>query len=387
MDSDQDKARRVIQSLTSIFVESSLGASRKDADTAKTFLDEQIRRYEAKLEEAEARIKDFRLRNLEIQAIDGRDVASQVREATTQLQATRLELREAENARDAVKQQLEAARSQPAGGASPSLLSDAAAGIATPELDARIEGLKRNLDGLLQRYTDQHPDVVIIRRQLRDLEEQKAKEIAELRKAAEASGPAATSANPAVQALGQMLAASEVQVATLRTRVGEFEARLARARESLKTAPALEAEAAQLNRDHAINKKNYDDLVARRQQAMMSGELEGSAGVAEFRLIDPPRVSPRPVSPNRIALLPLALLAGLAAGLGLSFLVSQLRPAFYDPEELRTKTGVPLLGVVSMRIDDATKRRERGSLLRFAGATGGLVAAFGVGLALLAALG
>ena len=27
-----------------------------------------------------------------------------------------------------------------------------------------------------------------------------------------------------------------------------------------------------------------------------------------------------------------------------------------------------------MRVDDATKRRERGSLLRFAGATGGLVA-------------
>ncbi|MDZ7592171.1 MAG: hypothetical protein U5L05_16145 [Rubrivivax sp.] len=109
--------------------------------------------------------------------------------------------------------------------------------------------------------------------------------------------------------------------------------------------------------------------------------------MADFRLIDPPRVSPRPVSPNRIALLPLALLAGLAAGLGLSFLISQLRPAFHDPEDLRAKTGVPLLGVVSMRVDDATKRRERGSLLRFAGATGGLVGAFGIGLALLATLG
>jgi hypothetical protein len=50
----------VIQSLVSIFVESSLGASRKDTDSAKTFLNEQIKQYEAKLEEAEARVKEFR---------------------------------------------------------------------------------------------------------------------------------------------------------------------------------------------------------------------------------------------------------------------------------------------------------------------------------------
>ena len=53
-DNDQDRARLIIQSLTSIFVESSLGASRKDTDVARAFLDEQIRRYEAKLEEAGA---------------------------------------------------------------------------------------------------------------------------------------------------------------------------------------------------------------------------------------------------------------------------------------------------------------------------------------------
>jgi len=394
-DNNQDKARRIIQSLTSIFVESSLGASRKDSDTAKTFLDEQIRRYEAKLEEAEARLKEFRLRNLEIQATDagGKDVASGVREATAQLQAARLELREAENARDAVRQQIAAEQRPPEGAADAkgAALDAAAMPVSTPELDARIEGLKRSLDGLLQRYTDQHPDVVVIRRQLRELEEQRTLEAAEQRKAALAAaaarGPASAGTNPALQALSQMLASSEVQVATLRTRVGEFDSRLARARESLKTAPALEAEAAQLNRDYGIHKRNYDDLVARRQTAVMSGELEGAAGVAEFRLIDPPRVSPRPVSPNRIAMLPLMLLLGIAAGLGVSFLISQLRPAFYDPAELRAKTGVPLLGVVSMRLDDATRRREKGSLLRFVGATGGLVAAFGIGLALLVAMG
>lgn len=183
-----------------------------------------------------------------------------------------------------------------------------------------------------------------------------------------------------------MLAAAEVQVATLRTRVNEFTGRLTQARASLRTAPQLEAEAAQLNRDLEMNRKNYEDLVARRQSAVMSGELDSAAGLVDFRLIDPPRVTPKPVSPNRLAMLPLALAAGVAAGLALAFVLSQLRPVFYDPTEVRNKTGLPLLGVVSMRVDDLVKRRERGSLMRFAGATLGLVGLFVVGLVVTAVM-
>ena len=48
-DSEQDRAKRVIQSMVSIFVESGRGASRKDTDSAKTFLNEQIKTFEATL--------------------------------------------------------------------------------------------------------------------------------------------------------------------------------------------------------------------------------------------------------------------------------------------------------------------------------------------------
>ena len=391
-DSDQDKAKRVVQSLTSMFVESSLGASRQGTDTAKVFLDEQIQRYELKLQEAETRLKQFKMRNIDLQSPDGTDAMTRLRGAAAQLEAVRLELREAENARDSIRQQLATERSQPGGAAPTSPMPEPMLDASTPEIDARIEALKRNLDGLLQRYTDQHPDVQAIRRLVRDLEKEKAQQMEQMRRAAlEAAasagpGPGAANGSMVEQELSRMLAAAEVQVATLRTRAGEYSARLAAARESLKTAPQLEAEAAQLNRDYGITRKNYEDLVARRQSATMSGELEAAAGMADFRLIDPPRVSPKPVSPNRIALLPLALAAGLAAGLALAFALSQLRPVFFDPSELRTRTGLPLLGVVSMRVDDSFKRKERGSLIRFASASLGLVGLFGVGLAVMAAM-
>ena len=211
-DSDQDKAKRVIQSLVSIFVESSLGASRKDTDSAKTFLNEQIKQYEAKLEEAEARVKEFRLRNLDLQSADGKDSATRVAEMARQLEQAKLELREAENARDSAKTQLAAEKGQGASLATQSLLQESSISVATPEIDARIDGLKRNLDALLQRYTEQHPDIVASRRLLKDLEEQKRKEVQELRKAAMATAvatPQSQNASLAAQELGRLLAASE----------------------------------------------------------------------------------------------------------------------------------------------------------------------------------
>ena len=383
-DAEQDKAKRVIQSMVSIFVESGLGASRKDTDSAKTFLAEQIKTFEARLEEAEARMKEFRLRNLDRQGPEGKDVATRLAEIGGQLENAKLQLREAEKSRDAARRQLTEARG--AGGTStplPNLLKESAATVSTPEIDSRIEAQKRNLDNLLQRYTDQHPDVLNTRRLLADLESAKAKEVAELQRKAAAvpvAPPPVATENLAVQELNRMMATAEVQVAALQARVDEYAGRYTQIRESLKTAPQIEAEAAQLNRDYAITKKNYEDLVARRQSAVMSGELDVASGVAEFRLIDPPRVSPKPVSPNRLLLLPLALVSALAAGLMFAFAAAQLRPTFSDGNELRAKTGLPLLGVVTALISDDDRRRERVGLFRFVTASGGLVGLFIAGL-------
>jgi polysaccharide chain length determinant protein (PEP-CTERM system associated) len=388
-DSEPERAKRVIQSMVSIFVESGLGTSRKDTDSAKTFLNEQIKQYETRLEEAEARVKAFRLRNIESQSADGKDAASRMGEAAAQLQQAQLQLREAENARDAAKSQLAAERGQGANLVTQSLLQESAISVATPEIDGRLAQQKQTLDALRQRYTDQHPDIVSTQRLIRDLEAQKKKEMAELRKVAMAtagSGGVGPTSSLAAQELGRMLATAEVQVAALRARVSEYAGRLATAREALKTAPQLEAEAAQLNRDYGIIKKNYEDLVARRQSAVMSGELEVASGVADFRLIDPPRVSPKPVAPNRLLLLPGVLIAALGAGLAIAFVISQLRPTFDTPDDLRAKTGLPLLGVVSMVIDDQQRRRARIGMLRFASASGSLVALFAAGMILMALL-
>lgn len=383
-DSVPDKAKRVVQSLVSIFVESSLGDTRKDSDVAKKFIDEQIKTYVVKLEEAEARLKEFKLRNIETQTADGKDMSVRIGDVTNQLNQARLELREAENARDAAKKQLDSEKSQTSNLSTRILLQESATTVATPEIDARINAQKSNIDNLLQRFTDSHPDVINARKLVKDLEDQKRKEVAELRKLAMAVPATPPGASLAAQELGRMLATSEVQVASLRARVGEYEGRLKRARELMKTAPQIEAEFSQLNRDYAINKKNYEDLVSRRESAALSGDLEGASGIADFRLIDPPRVAPQPVAPNRLLLMPAALLAAIIAGFVTAFIASQMRAVIFDARGLRELAGLPLLGVVTLVVNDSVKSRERAEMGKFVLASGGLVGTFVAGIAALA---
>jgi len=223
--------------------------------------------------------------------------------------------------------------------------------------------------------------VIGTRRLINDLEELKRKEVEELRKTALANPTSVLSNDSlAYQELSRVSATSEVQVASLRARVAEYQKRLGQAREAMKTAPQVEAEFAQLNRDYETNKSNYNNLLARRESASMSGELDNATGVADFRLIDPPRASNKPVAPNRFLLMPMALLAGLGAGFGITFLLSQIRSVFYDAHVMSNAVGLPLLGVVSLVMNDGATYRRKKELLKFLGATGALVAMFGVGM-------
>ena len=389
-DSDPETAKRVVQSLVSIFVESSLGNQRQGTSTATTFINEQIKAYEAKLEEAETRLKEFRLKNLANSlGGEGKDSATHLSELSSQLERARLEYREAVNARDAAKVQLEAEKARGGGQSmSQSLLQESNTNVGTAELDSRLGELRRTLDSLLQRFTDQHPDVITLRKQIKDLEEQRKRELAELRKATMTlpgtSGSGQPSGSLATQELTRILATTEVQVAALKARVDEYSSRYANAMASLKTAPQVEAEAAQLNRDYAIHKKNYEDLVQRREQASISGELDVASGVADFRVIDPPRANPKPVAPNRLLLLAGAMAAALLMGLFTTFAASQLRPVFHDANDLRSHVELPIIGVVTRLVTDADRARTRVDLIRFSAGAGGLLAMFAISLTILA---
>jgi polysaccharide chain length determinant protein (PEP-CTERM system associated) len=353
-------AKKVVQSLLTIFVESSQGSKRKDADQARRFIDEQLRGYEQRLTLAENALKEFKQKNLGFAPGEGpgKDYFSRLNDTAAALSQARLDLREAENARDAMRKQLDV----------PAPVSEK---TASPELEARIQSMRKNLDNLRLNYTEEHPDIVATKRVLEQLELQKQKELAERK-----SPMDGLKQTPAYQQMQLSLAESEAKVAALQARATEYDRRYAELRAAAGKVPEVEAEYTQLNRDYAVTKQNYEALVARRESAQLSGDMDSNAGVMDFRIIDPARVPLSPSFPNRPLLSSAVLLAGILGGIALAFVLSQVRPTFTDRQSLREATGLPILGSVTMIWTEAQRARHKRNLTVLAASYAGLLVSY-----------
>ena len=371
-DVDPDRAKRVVQDLLSLFVESGVGNKRRDSESARRFIDEQIRGYEKKLEEAENRVKEFKIKHVGFTA-SGQDFYTRMSMASEDVQRQRLELRAAEESRDALKRELV--------GEDPVLMPDATmpgGGMPLTEFDVRIADQKKLLDDLMRRYTDQHPDVVSTKRLIAQLEEQKKQELDARRKsAAENPNKFTPSTNPVFQKIKISLSDAEANIAALRARLSESEARLAQLKAVAGRAPQVEAEMVQLNRDYDVLRKNYEQLVARRESASMAEDVDSLARMADFRIIDPPRISPKAVFPNRLALVPLVLAFALAVGMAASLAVSQILPTFHDPRQLRSASKRPVLGTISLQSTQPIIHQRRRANLAFGSGVASLLLVYG----------
>ena len=177
------------------------------------------------------------------------------------------------------------------------------------------------------------------------------------------------------QQLKMSLAEAEASVASARAKLAGYEGQYRALKAQAQLVPEIEAEFTALNRDYEVQKRTYENLLGRREAGAMGIDVQ-DAGGAQFRVIDPPRVSPEPVAPNRVALLGVAFGASLLAGLAISFLASQAMPIFHDASTLRTASNRPILGMVSMLPSKALARLTRRRVYLFAGGLGSLFAAF-----------
>jgi polysaccharide chain length determinant protein (PEP-CTERM system associated) len=184
-----------------------------------------------------------------------------------------------------------------------------------------------------------------------------------------------------LQQLNVSLSQAEARVASMRARVDEYAARVARLRAQSSVAPEVEAQLAQLNRDYLVNKENYQKLVERRESARLSGDLTSATDMLSFRVIDPPTVPSQPSGPNRLRLFSLVFAGALAAGLAAAFLMSQVRPTFMNHAALRDVTGLPVLGSISMNWTQEQIVRRKRRLVALGVSVLLLFGAYGAGVA------
>jgi polysaccharide chain length determinant protein (PEP-CTERM system associated) len=168
--SDPQLATKVVEAILNLFVERSLGDSRKDASKSKQFIDKQIAEYESRLTAAENRLKDFKQKNVGLMPGQGGSYYSRLEAVKGQLANAKLQLEEATRRRDEYRRQLEGVETL----FEPEIVSTAP-GVSGPHpLDGRIANLQTRLDQLLLQYTEKHPDVISTRSMLEGFEKERA---------------------------------------------------------------------------------------------------------------------------------------------------------------------------------------------------------------------
>jgi polysaccharide chain length determinant protein (PEP-CTERM system associated) len=357
--------RDVVQSLLTIFVEGSFKGKNGETRKAVQFIDDQIKAYEDKLIEAENNVKEFKQKNNGLLPRQGVDYSTQLAQSSDLLNTARLELTEAEQARKAISSQIS--------GDEPILGADMnPAAIDNPEIDGRISVLNKSLDGLRLQYTELHPDIVAAKRLVAQLEARKIEE-----SKLKPNGDPGKNYSPMLQQLKVAQTEADARVAAINARVQEYTFRHQRLLALSNAVPEVESALAQLNRDYLINKDNYEKLIGRREAAKLSGDLSSTTDMMTFKIIDPPTVPLTPIGPNRTLLYSLVLGGALLSGVAAALLISQIRPTFLSPGELRERTGRVVLGTVSMNWTDAQKvKRQRGKYM-FGAALSSLFVAYG----------
>jgi polysaccharide chain length determinant protein (PEP-CTERM system associated) len=342
-DTDPQRARDVVEALLTIFVESNLGQSRKDLDTAEEFIDRQIAEYEARLEEAENKLSRFKQDHIDIALGGDGGYLGHANAAAMRMKQLEQDLSVAIAQRNLLRQELASI---------PAILPAALTNIGPPDdTESRIVELEAELRTLLSQYTEKHPDVVTAKRKLDALLAKQE----ETRLALEKAGPADPGvgavtygeSNPVYDQVKLRLIEMETQIEDLRQRAAAAGAQAEALASKAEEVPRVEAELQKLNRDYNIVKSHHDELLARRESARMSRNRDNLGQEVQYRMIDPPIVANEPIGPNRPLFLNLVAAVAISSGLGLAIVLTILDASFSTLADLRRYTEIPVLGAVS----------------------------------------
>lgn len=361
---DPGEAKDIVQSLLDLFVEENLGASQKDIDTARRFIDDQIAVHESQLEQAEQRLADFKKRNVGFLPGEG-NLLGQLQSFQASVPGLFSELQSAVAQRDRLREELDRV---PERIEQETPVAVAPSNNLTPD-QVELERLLNQLSQLTTRYTDEHPSVVNTRQEIANLR-------ARTRGRGSSSGSLIAKSlipNPVFEQLTLQLVNKEAEIARLQSQLSREQLELNRLEEQAQTVPVVEAELARLNRDYQVIKNNYEQLLERRESARISKELDDSTDKIDFRIVDPPSIPVNPSGPPRFLMIPIILFAAIGGGLLLAVMTGNIVPVISTVGDLQRRFGLPVLGSIS-RIGTDNHGVAVGAVVAFAGLSATLIA-------------
>jgi succinoglycan biosynthesis transport protein ExoP len=236
----------------------------------------------------------------------------------------------------------------------------------TPDIDAtgpisRIEQLKEELTRLQAQYKENYPDIGLLKKQIRELEEQLVRGDSLEKMANSSATPSHTLISPSFttqrQAINAQLQAINAEISALRAKQNRTTILIKDYENKVEMTFANEQLLLDLTRDYEMSRENYQTLLQKRLNARISENLEKRQKAEQFRIIDPAKVPEKPFKPDRVKIVLLGSLLSLGVGGGLIFLREFLKPSYRRLEDLQETVHLPVLATIPTY--DAVQRADQ----------------------------
>ncbi|MEP6633973.1 MAG: XrtA system polysaccharide chain length determinant [Luteimonas sp.] len=348
VDSDPERAYKVTQRFADMVISESLATKERESREAYGFIDSQVTQYHRKLTEAEAKLEEYRTSNPDARPGIDTDVNARIGELRRQVETSKLDLIDLRSEETALQSQL-------SGESEISAVTTRAG-----QYRARLAELQTQRDQLLLTFTEQHPDVVRVEHQIRDLEDDLKSEAAR-RETRMAGSPSAldgsAAMNPLYGELRSKLSEARSRSAAVASRIATGENLLGQELDRSKNIAASESSLAELTRDYEVNRDLYQDLLKRRENARVSMNLDAEHRGLSFRIQEPAAMPLRPSGLRLMHVAGAGFGAALFAPLILLFGVIKLDPRVRSPLQIERDAALPVLGTMPMYVTPAKRKQ------------------------------
>ncbi len=330
--SDPQTVMETTNRIASLFIEENLKSRELQARKTTQFLLQELKELNVILAEQETLISNFKqtyLGSLPEQRDANLRMLDQL---ILQRQRVTDELNAAENRKILLQQQL----IQSDG--SLSLSDDEQPGSTLNSPQARINDLKRKINALQNKYTDEHPDVIAAK--------------SELEKLISLSNSVVTSDgqdnHPINNPIGNELLAVNLEIETLKNENNILKDKITDYQSRVEMAPKLEQELTALSRDYETTKIAYDELTQKRMEAEQSEKMEINQQGEQFQVLDPAKIPTKPFKPDPMRILLMGIMISLGLGGGLVFLVEYFDQSFYTVSDLEANSRITSINIYSL---------------------------------------
>ncbi|MEJ2726845.1 MAG: Wzz/FepE/Etk N-terminal domain-containing protein [Deltaproteobacteria bacterium] len=326
---DPKKVAQVANALASNFISQNLEIRESQALGTSSFLADELESVREQLMEKEEQLKKYRehyMGGLPEQLNTNLAMLERLQAQSDQLHSN---MRDAENRKITIQQSLDEAEKRS---------REVAVDISGQGQEARdLTSLRNELASLRARYTENHPDVIRLKKIIEELETAKPDTTG-----GKVSGERVLSRTE--QSLMQQLRDIDLEILSLRDEIRKVDSQSRLYQRRVEETPKREQE-------HSLLNRKLEADIAVSMEKKQKGE--------QFRVIDPAKVPTSPIEPDvrRIFLMTIAL--GFGLGAGLAYLLEMMDTSYRDPDEVEKELKVPVLVSIPIRHTEREIKAQR----------------------------